>query len=152
LKSYSFIVEYFKRIDLMRIFLIDDDIDDQELFIEAVRELNTAFSCDCASNGEEGLNYLLTRIHELPDLIFLDLNMPRLNGKQCLEKIKSVDRLKDVPVVIYSTSSQENDIRDTRNLGAVHFLTKPSSFKDLCTSLAEIFNKNNFPLNTNLKY
>lgn len=152
MKSYSFILQYFKRIDLMRIFLIDDDIDDQELFIEAVRELNAGFSCDCSSNGEEGLNYLLTRLNELPDLIFLDLNMPRLNGKQCLEKIKSVDRLKDVPVVIYSTSSQENDIRDTRNLGAVHFLTKPSSFQDLCSSLSGILNKKNFPLHTNIKY
>lgn len=129
-----------------KILIIDDDIDDQELFAEAIGELNLDFSCECASNGEEGLELLNDTSRELPGLIFLDLNMPRLNGKQCLERIKGNPRLKDIPVIIYSTSSQENDIRDTMAMGAVHFLTKPSSFNELCNALAEVLKQQRFPV------
>ena len=127
-----------------RILIIDDDIDDQELFTEAIGELNIDFSCESASNGEEGLQRLNDKDKPLPDLIFLDLNMPRLNGKQCLERIKASKRLRDIPVIIYSTSSQENDIHDTLAMGAVHFLTKPSSFNELCQSLGEVLIRQNF--------
>ena len=132
---------------LRRIFVIDDDIDDQELFIEAVKEINADIHCECASNGEEALT-ILGRSDKLPDLIFLDLNMPRLNGKQCLERLKSSKVLRQIPVVIYSTSSQENDVRDTMALGAVHFLTKPSSFHELCETLNGLLQQTNFRLQT----
>ena len=131
-----------------RILIIDDDIDDQELFAEAISELNGEFGCECASNGEEGLELLNDKNRPLPDLIFLDLNMPRLNGKQCLERIKASPRLKNIPVIIYSTSSQENDIRDTMAMGAIHFLTKPSSFNELCNSLGDVLVRQNFPVQT----
>ena len=131
---------------LRRIFVIDDDIDDQELFIEAVREINAGIQCECASNGEEALAILGKSESNLPDLIFLDLNMPRLNGKQCLERLKSSKLLRHIPVVIYSTSSQENDVRDTMALGAVHFLTKPSSFHELCEMLNGLLQQANFRL------
>ena len=130
---------------LRRIFVIDDDIDDQELFIEAVKEIDAGIQCDCASNGEEALD-LLGKADTLPDLIFLDLNMPRLNGKQCLERLKSNKDLRNIPVIIYSTSSQENDVRDTLALGAIHFLTKPSSFHELCDTLGGLFQKSRFKL------
>lgn len=128
--------------------IIDDDVDDQELFVEAIAELNAPFSCETASNGEDGLQKLGDSSYQLPDLIFLDLNMPRLNGKQCLERIKSSVKLRDIPVIIYSTSSQDNDVRDCIALGAVHFLTKPSSFNELCRSLSEILLDQKFTIQT----
>ena len=131
-----------------RILIIDDDVDDQELFVEAIAELNAPFSCETASNGEDGLQKLGDPSFQLPDLIFLDLNMPRLNGKQCLERIKSSMQLRDIPVIIYSTSSQDNDVRDCIALGAVHFLTKPSSFNELCKSLSEILLNQKFTIQT----
>jgi CheY-like chemotaxis protein len=131
---------------LRRIFVIDDDIDDQELFIEAVKEIDAGIQCECASNGEEALEVLGKPDTNLPDLIFLDLNMPRLNGKQCLERLKSNKDLRHIPVIIYSTSSQENDVHDTMALGAVHFLTKPSSFHELCEMLGSLIQKSRFRL------
>ena len=69
-------------------FIVDDDIDDQELFIEAVSEVDRSISCIPVSNCEEALAVLKSTKTDLPDMIFLDLNMPRLNGKQCLRNSK----------------------------------------------------------------
>ena len=68
-------------------------------------------------------------------MIFLDLNMPRLNGKQCLAELKREAHLRDIPVIIYSTSSEKRDIEETSRLGAAHFLTKPNKFEELCKAL-----------------
>ncbi len=128
------------------IFLIDDDIDDQELFIEAVHELDAEINCVCASNGEEGLAILEGLQTKLPDLIFLDLNMPRLNGKQCLVRLKTNTKLRHIPVVMYTTSSQESDAHESLKLGAVNFITKPSSFRELCEKLEDILLTLKFPI------
>jgi CheY-like chemotaxis protein len=116
------------------ILLIDDDLDDHELFNEAISEINPGYIRKMAMNGEEALNLLRTE-DNLPDLIFLDLNMPRLNGKNCLAEIKKDDRLKNIPVIIFSTSSSPKDIEETRQLGAVGFFTKPSNFLELRENL-----------------
>jgi CheY-like chemotaxis protein len=113
-------------------FIVDDDIDDQELFVEAVSEVDNSIACISVSNGEEALDVLRNRKIELPDIIFLDLNMPRLSGKQCLAELKREKHLKDIPVIIYSTSSERRDIEETTRLGAAHFLTKPNKFDELC--------------------
>ncbi len=119
-------------------FIIDDDIDDQELFIEAAGEVDGSIQCFTASNCEEALDMLKTGKIRLPDLIFLDLNMPRLNGKQCLAEIKKESNLRDIPVIIYSTSSEQRDIEETSRLGAAYFLTKPNKFEELCKALSYI--------------
>jgi CheY-like chemotaxis protein len=74
----------------------------------------------------------------LPDLILLDLNMPKMDGKQCLDELKKDERLSQIPVFIYTTSSQSKDIEYTLQLGAECFITKPSSARDLQTLLAII--------------
>src|SRR5688572_11843036 len=107
------------------ILIVDDDEDDIELFCDAVKDLDGDIRCISASNGEEALHKLSTENEPLPDYIFLDLNMPRLNGKQCLKRIKGNPRLREIPVIIYSTSKLKEDMEETRQLGAVHFLTKP---------------------------
>lgn len=120
-------------------FLVDDDIDDIEIFNIALQELDDDIEFFSANNGTEALKMLDKNPTFIPDFIFLDLNMPLMSGKQCLTEIKKVQRLKDVPVVIYSTSSSERDIEETKRLGAAHFLTKPSSITALSESLIRLF-------------
>lgn len=117
-------------------FIVDDDIDDQELFIEAVNEVDNSIQCLSATDCEEALDLLKSGRMELPDMIFLDLNMPRLNGKQCLVELKKQANLRHIPVIIYSTSSEKRDIEETSRLGAAHFLTKPNKFEELCRALS----------------
>ncbi len=123
-------------------FILDDDIDDQELFIEAVNEVDNSIRCLPYSNCEEALELMKSRKVNFPDVIFLDLNMPRLNGKQCLAELKKDADLRDIPVVIYTTSSEKRDIDETSRLGASYFLTKPSKFEDLCSAIRLLASKN----------
>ena len=121
-----------------RFFIVDDDIDDQELFIEAVAEVDESIECLSSSDCEMALHQLKNGLIQTPDLIFLDLNMPRLNGKQCLVELKKHASLKDIPVIIYSTSSEKRDIDETSRLGAAYFLTKPNRFEELCQALEHV--------------
>jgi len=116
--------------------IVDDDEDDIELFCETVKELDNEIECISASNGEDAIRKL--EDEPLPDYIFLDLNMPRLNGKQCLQRLKVNTRLRDIPVIIYSTSKLKEDMEETSRLGAVHFLTKPDRVSDLRMAIASI--------------
>ncbi len=118
--------------------LIDDDPDDQEFFLEAVKEVDNSIQCQAINTCEEALHLLANNTPVLPDIIFLDLNMPRMDGKTCLAEIKKIDKARHIPVVIYSTSSLKKDIEDTKKLGAVYFLTKPSVFSELCNSISNI--------------
>lgn len=113
------------------ILIVDDDVDDQELLQEAIQSVDNTVRCLSAWNGEEALRLLQAANSHLPDLIFLDLNMPRMNGKTFLAKIKQSDGLSHIPVVIYSTSKLEEDIEQTRQLGAARFITKPDSFEGI---------------------
>jgi CheY-like chemotaxis protein len=122
-------------------FIVDDDMDDQELFIEAVNEVDNSIVCVSASNCEEALDLLKNKKMAMPDVIFLDLNMPRLNGKQCLAELKKHAHLRDIPVIIYSTSSERRDIEETTRLGASHFLTKPNKFDELCKAIGFVVAK-----------
>lgn len=117
----------------MIVLIVDDDADDRELFCEAVQEIDETIQCITASNGEAALKLLDNEKKDrpLPDYIFLDLNMPRLNGKQCLALIKSSPELQHIPIIIYTTSKLKEDVTETKRLGASYFITKPSKQKDL---------------------
>jgi CheY-like chemotaxis protein len=119
-------------------FLVDDDVDDQEIFIAAVNEIDNSIKCISIDNCEEALEKLKKEHTDLPDLIFLDLNMPRLNGRQCLSEIRKLSRLKHIPVIIYSTSSLKKDMEETASLGADLFITKPNRFNELCETLNNV--------------
>src|SRR4030095_16900984 len=95
------------------LLIVDDDSDDIQLFCEAVAEINETFHCFSAGNGEEALQLLKSAIVK-PDFIFLDLNMPRMNGKQLLVQLKKDPKFAKIPVVIYSTSKIKTDIEDSR--------------------------------------
>ncbi|MEO7530925.1 MAG: response regulator [Sediminibacterium sp.] len=125
-----------------KVFLIvDDDPDDCLFFIDAVKDIDLSFQCRIAINGEDALHKLRQEMKLLPDIIFLDLNMPRMNGMLCLTELKKDKYLKHIPVVIFTTSSNPKDINETHLLGAVYFITKPHDFEKLrneITSAIEI--------------
>ena len=111
-------------------------MDDVELFREALEEVDPSISLQYANDGYEAVKTLTERKSALPDLIFLDISMPTFSGLQCLASFKKDDQLKDLPVIMYTTSSQEREIRTARELGASAFVTKPNDFKVLKRLLA----------------
>jgi CheY-like chemotaxis protein len=113
------------------IFLADDDADDRAMFEEVITEIDPAIRLICAEDGGVLLKMLQSENVLLPHLIFLDLNMPNKNGKECLDEIRKSEQLKHIPVVIYSTSSSPKDIDDTFEKGANLYVRKPSSFNEL---------------------
>lgn len=114
---------------MQSIYLIDDDIDDVELFRDALEEVAPSVSFHFANDGHEAVRVLTERKSALPDLVFLDISMPVFSGLQCLASFKSNEQLRDLPVIIYSTSSHEGEIRMARELGALAFVTKPNDFR-----------------------
>lgn len=122
---------------LKNIFLAEDDTDDQFLFTDALLEIDASIRCQIASNGKETLEQL-KKLTVLPDVIFLDLNMPYMNGFECLSKLKNDVRLSTLPVVIFTTSQNPSDVEATHQLGANVFLSKPAKFADLKAKLQRI--------------
>ena len=121
----------------MNILYADDDADDREIFCEAIREINPAIKVVLGKDGEETLKILSVQ-KELPHLIFLDINMPKMDGIECLAKLKSDDRLKSIPVIIYSTTSNKSDQSRIALLGASDFILKGNSFESVKDSLNKI--------------
>lgn len=119
-------------------FIVDDDPDDQELFIEALQGIDEHCKCITAFDGQAALQELFNGMPQMPDFIFLDLNMPRMNGKQFLTEIKKNNKTRHIPVIIYSTSSEKKDIEETAHLGAAFFLQKPNKFDELSRALTGI--------------
>lgn len=114
-----------------KIFLLaDDDMDDREMFCETLEEIDKNMICHTAENGRDALG-LLNKLLIQPHLIFLDINMPILNGWQCLEKIKNEERYKEIPVIIISTSSHQREMDIAQKLGAIGYLTKPHDLDEL---------------------
>ena len=130
-------------------FLIDDDDEDREVFIMALEDVDKVHKCVTAINGKDALQILNENATFIPDFIFLDLNMPIMNGMQCLHEIKRIPRLYSVPVIIYTTSSYEKDISKTKQLGAAHFLTKPYQISRLSKILRNLFQKQTLAFSLN---
>ena len=126
---------------MANVLIVDDDEDDRDLFCIAVHELDPKINCILARNGEEALQGLRLEKFPKPDLIFLDLNMPRLNGFQFLRELKKDIQLKGIPIVIYTASKQQEDLDETKELGAEHFFAKPNSFMELCQIVRGVFAK-----------
>ena len=119
------------------ILLIDDDEDDREIFQAAVEKLDQPINCIVLKNAGEALDLL--RANQLnADLIFLDLNMPGMNGQQFLLEIKRIEDLKHIPIIILSTSSHSSTIEITKDLGAMDFFSKPDKFEDLIGILRSV--------------
>jgi CheY-like chemotaxis protein len=115
----------------LNILLADDDRDDCLLFKEALEELELQTKLTTVHDGERLMQLLKSNSPEIFDVLFLDLNMPRKNGFTCLEEIKQIKKLRSLPVIIISTSTQ-HDIEDLlyKN-GANHYIYKPPDFYEL---------------------
>ncbi|MEO8150280.1 MAG: response regulator [Bacteroidia bacterium] len=120
-----------------KILLVDDDTDDQLFFVDAIKELEPALECGIANNGLEALDHL-EKVPPPPSLIFLDLNMPLMNGYECLAQLKKINQYKEIPVIIFTTSSHPVDMERTISMGAKMFLTKPPDFDVLKNKLQDI--------------
>lgn len=123
----------------MRIYLIDDDHEDHDIFEMALDETNLQVELKCFDNSVEGLEILkATDTADLPDFVFLDLNMPKVNGKECLQDLSNRGIIGVLKVIVYSTSSNAYDISESKALGAYDYLIKPSSFQVLVDSLKRL--------------
>jgi CheY-like chemotaxis protein len=123
-----------------RFLIVDDDDDDCMLFTTALSAVAPMVSCDCATDGREALAHLENAAMR-PDIIFLDINMPGMNGWDCLCKIQSNPQLRAIPVIILTTSSQKADKEKAKALGAICLFTKPDDFKRLMQMLAIVVEK-----------
>ena len=116
---------------------IDDDADYQEFFRDAALTIDPSLNCTFAINGSEAVS-MLQDASFIPDFIFIDMNMPKMNGKETLEEIRKMERLKDVAVYIYSTAAAPRTTDEMMALGATEFLIKPSSVQGLQDLLGKI--------------
>lgn len=125
----------------MVIFIVDDDEDDKKLFIASAKEINESIAFVTASDGQEALRLLKDEHNKVPDYIFLDLRMPRVGGAKCLKEIKGDKRLHDVPVFIYTTSADVKDSIELKEMGAIHFISKPVDPSDIYYILSVVLDE-----------
>ena len=114
-----------------KFLLTDDDKDDRELFSEALASIDPGIICQGAEHGREALRILESPGMRKPDIIFLDINMPVMNGWELLNTLKKDNARNDIPVIIYTTSSEDRDRQIAKDLGALCFVTKPDDFKQV---------------------
>ena len=124
----------------IHILLADDDEDDRALFTDAIQELNSKVKLTTAKNGADLMRLLEFWNGSLPDVIFLDLNMPLKNGFECLDEIKAHDHLRQLPVVILSTSSQKETMEMLFKKKASLYIKKPGTYAELKTAIEKTLN------------
>jgi CheY-like chemotaxis protein len=128
--------------EALHILLAEDDHDDRIFFKDAISNSKVKTIVTTVNDGHELMEYLTQSEVTLPGLIFLDLNMPKKNGIECLAEIRAHARLKDLSIAIYSTSASEADIEETFVKGANVYIKKPNNFDDLKKVLGEVININ----------
>ena len=126
----------------LHILLADDDEDDRLFFKDAFEEVKVQTKVEFVFDGLQLMEHLMDPYTKLPDVLFLDLNMPKKTGKECLIEIKKTDRLKNLIIAIYSTSSSDEDIEDTFIHGANIYIKKPSDFNALKKIINEVITLN----------
>ena len=115
----------------LNILLADDDTDDCLFFKKALEELQLSTHLITFHDGEQLMNFLSENSEHLPDVLFLDLSMPRKNGLECLSEIKQNKKLKDLPVVMLSTSNSKDTISMVFKIGSHVYIHKPGDFAQL---------------------
>jgi CheY-like chemotaxis protein len=119
-------------------FLIDDDLDDQEIFNFVLRQIDKTAKCIFANDGIYALEKIKTDESFVPNFIFIDINMPRMNGIECLAEIKKIKRLQKVPVYMYSTFAGKAIVEECKKLGATGFIKKHVDTEDLKKDIVRI--------------
>ena len=128
--------------DPLYILLADDDEDDRMFFKESLEELKIKTIITLVNDGVHLMNYLRDPGNRLPDIIFLDLNMPAKSGFECLVEIRSDNRLRNLAIAIYSTSASDENIEEAFVQGANIYIKKPNNFNILKTILEQVINLN----------
>ena len=128
--------------DFTHIILADDDEDDRDFFSDAFEDLKIKTKINLYNDGLELMNYLTLPNSILPDILFLDLNMPFKSGLECLYEIKANEKLKNIAIAIYSTSASDEDVEATFVSGANIYIKKPSNFDALKKILNEVITIN----------
>jgi two-component system, chemotaxis family, response regulator Rcp1 len=130
----------------VQILMVDDDPVDVELTLEVLQTSKLKMNINVVMDGVEAMEYLLRKgkysASLKPDLILLDLNMPRKDGRETLQEIKTYDNLKDIPVIILTASKGEEDIVDSYSVGASCYITKPvgiAEFKKVVSSIEDFW-------------
>lgn len=118
--------------------MADDDPDDVSMFREALLIIDPSIGFYHAEDGRGVLRILADKNLDKPDIIFLDINMPIMNGWECLAQLKQSEAYKHIPVIIYSTASHQKEVEKAIGMGALCFFTKPTEFKELLTNLRMI--------------
>jgi CheY-like chemotaxis protein len=126
----------------MNILYIDDDAEDSFILQEALMYIDRSIHFVAFNDSVEGVMFLMKTL-ALPDFIFLDVNMPAMNGKECLIKIKSQERLKDIPVVMLSTTCKTQEVDELFDLGIYKFLKKPTQMESFFDALRSILHSKN---------
>jgi response regulator RpfG family c-di-GMP phosphodiesterase len=122
----------------MLIFCIDSDKEGQEIFQQAIQLLNPLISCILFENAGKALKAIKS-LNERPDFIFLETNLQGMSGEECLLSIKTSSSIKDIPVVMYSTTADQNEIRKYKVLGAAEFIIKSTNSNVLLEKLYSFF-------------
>src|SRR5512133_1593404 len=128
--------------DALHVLLADDDEDDRLFFKEALQEIKVKTVVTLVNDGLQLMNYLNQPGNHLPNVVFLDLNMPMKSGMDCLIEIRKNNRLKDLAIAIYSTSSSEEYIEEAFVRGANIYIRKPDDFSVLKVILEQVINLN----------
>lgn len=115
----------------IQLLLADDDKDDCDLFKDALDELSVIAELDTVHDGEQLMQLLINKKDPLPQVLFLDLNMPKKNGFECLSEIKHNNKLKNLPVIVFSTSFDHDIVNLLYNNGAHYYISKPNEFEKL---------------------
>lgn len=125
---------------LKNILLLEDDDIDAMCVRRALKALNSNCKLDRAENGERGLEYLQDHVNKRPDLILLDINMPRMNGIEFLRHVKNNSTLRSIPIVILTTSELDIDCCSAFNLSVAGYMTKPIDYDQFVTIMNTIIN------------
>lgn len=123
----------------VKCLLIDDDVDDHEIFKLALETVDKSILCVCIDKSRYAIEKLKADASFIPSIIFVDINMPVMNGPECFTEIKKMEHLKDVPVIFYSTFADAAKINTMKNLGAVGYFEKPADLDVLTEKLSELF-------------
>ena len=122
----------------LHLLLADDDIDDCDFFKDAIDELSATLKLTIVNNGVELMEFLIKNQDNTPDLIFLDLNMPKKSGLECMVEIKSSDSLSHIPIIIYSTSLDQMVVNSLYQMGAHHYIQKPAEFASIKSVIQKV--------------
>ncbi|RFS13325.1 response regulator [Emticicia sp. C21] len=126
----------------IKILLAEDDLDDQFIFSDTIKQLSTSIELTIVNDGQGVLDVMRSNNNFIPHIIFLDVNMPKMNGIECLIQIRRNKILKNTPCIILTTSTAPKDIEETYNHGANLYFEKPIGYTDFVKMFNKLFEVN----------